>query len=204
MSIAVEFNPSNILKLLSLSSPLLLVFFMVMLSVFNQDIKGMIYLAGILIATIVNVVASSQIAAKPNENASVVCNVFNLPFIPAYTSPCFSSVLIAFTISYLLLPMIFNKNMNYSVIVALLCLFGADAYTKVISLCTPVSGTLIGGMLGFLLGGAWFTMFHTSGFDSLLYFDTYSSNRVFCERPAKQTFKCRVYKNGKLISSNIA
>ena len=30
------------------------------------------------------------------------------------------------------------------------------------------------------------------------------SNNIICARPSKQTFKCSVYKNGQLISSNVA
>jgi hypothetical protein len=46
-------------------------------------------------------------------------------------------------------------------------------------------------------------LFHVSGYDSLLYFDELESNNVTCSRPSKQTFKCSVYKNGELISSNV-
>jgi hypothetical protein len=204
MPVTVEPKASNILKLLSLMSPVLLVFFMVMLSLFNQDIKGIVYLGGVLIAAMVNVMVAAQIGTEPDPAASVVCSVFSLPGMPAHTSPCASSLIVAFTIAYLILPMFFNKTMNYAVIVALLCLFGLDARTKVASLCTPTAGVVLGGLLGFMMGAAWFTLFHASGLDSLLYFNTYSSNKVFCEKPAKQTFKCRVYKNGQLVSSNVA
>ena len=37
-----------------------------------------------------------------------------------------------------------------------------------------------------------------------LYFNELGSNNVVCKRPSEQTFKCSVYKNGELISSNIA
>ena len=39
---------------------------------------------------------------------------------------------------------------------------------------------------------------------SLLYFDEFISNNVVCSRPTEQTFRCSVYKNGELISNNIA
>ena len=197
-------NLNNILKLFSLLSPFLLVFFMVMLSFFNQDMKGLIYLAGVLIASVINIFVASTIAHNNYDDASVVCGVFDLLGPSNHNSPMGSSVVLAFTIAYLLLPMRFNNEMNYVVLIALLCLFGLDAFTKINSRCTPTSGTIIGGLLGFMLGGLWFALFHFTGFDSLLYFETYSSNRVFCEKPSKQTFKCRVFKNGQLISSNLA
>tara|TARA_B100001093_G_scaffold494972_1_gene538938 strand:- start:99 stop:716 length:618 start_codon:yes stop_codon:yes gene_type:complete len=202
--LTIEPKLSNLFKLLSLLSPILLVFFMVMLSLFNQDIKGLVYLAGILVSSTVNIVAQHIIRSRPNEKASIVCGVFTPSLLDSYNSPNSSSLLIAFTIAYLFLPMRFNNNMNYLVLIALFSLFGIDAYTKVTSLCTPSTGAFLGALLGFVLGSLWFTLFHMTGNDSLLYFDTYSSNRVFCEKPSKQTFKCKVYKNGQLISSNIA
>ena len=63
--------------------------------------------------------------------------------------------------------------------------------------------SILGALVGFILGTLWYTLFHTSGYDSLLYFDELRSNKVVCSRPAKQSFKCSVYKNGQLVSSNI-
>jgi hypothetical protein len=97
----------------------------------------------------------------------------------------------------------YNNNMNYVVLVSLLCLFALDAVTKVGKKCTTGPGTFLGALVGLVLGGVWYSLFHQAGLDSLLYFDELTSNRVLCSRPSKQTFKCSVYKNGEIISSNI-
>lgn len=190
----------NIFIFISMLSPLLIVFFMVMLSLFNQDLRGLIYLAGILIAFIINIIVATCMNIKGSEDANVICTAIDYPsndFVVPYSS----SVIIAFTIAYLLFPMWFNNNMNYAVIITLFSIFGLDMYTKIFYNCTYTSGPILGGLLGLLLGSIWFALFHFAGFDSLLYFETYSSNRVFCEKPAKQQFKCRVYKNGELLTS---
>ena len=41
---------SNIFKFLSLVSPFVLVMMMVLISLFNQNVKGFVYLAGIMLA----------------------------------------------------------------------------------------------------------------------------------------------------------
>ena len=46
----------NILNLTSALSPLLVAFLLVMISLFNQNVKGLIYLAGILVTSLVNLV----------------------------------------------------------------------------------------------------------------------------------------------------
>ena len=192
---------NNIFELFSVVSPLLLVFFIVMLSFFNQDIKGFIYLAGILVSSALSYLMAHTIQDEPNPEKTVLCTILD---IEDFATPVISNVIIAFTATYLLLPMRFNNNMNYPVILALLCLFGLDAYTKVANKCTRVAGSLFSGLIGGILGIIWFGLFYMTGNESLLYFDTYSSNRVFCEKPSQQKFKCRVYKNGELISSNVA
>ena len=200
MSYGVEPTLNNVLKFTSVLSPLLIIFFLVTLSLFNQDIKGIVYLAGIFFALVINIFISGQIKNKTPRDASIICNVFNYPNSD-YNIPSISSVMIAFSIAYLLLPMRYNNNMNYFVLVALCSLFGIDAYTKTANLCSPNSGVVLGGLVGFMLGSLWFAIFHTAGYDSLLYFETYSSNRVFCEKPSKQQFKCKVYKNGQLLKT---
>ena len=134
-----------------------------------------------------------------------MCDIITLQLnISAYNSPSISSLFIAFTTAYLVLPMKYNNQMNYVVLSFLLCLFGLDAYTNIYNKCTTPGGSILGGLVGFILGAVWFSIFHYSGYSSLLYFDELMSNKVVCARPSKQTFKCSVYKNGNLISSNIA
>jgi len=201
---AIQLTFSNMMQLFSALSPLLLGFFLVMSSLFNQDIKGLVYLGGVLLASVINIFLMNQIGSEKSPNASMSCNLVEIPYLTRYNSPAPSSLFIAFTISYLLLPMKYNNQMNYMVMACLLCLFGLDAVTKVMFNCTTTGGTILGGLVGLILGAIWFSAFHYTGYDSLLYFDELTSNKVSCSRPSKQTFKCSVYKNGELISSNIA
>ena len=200
---AIKLTLSNMLQLFSAMSPLLLGFFLVMSSLFNQNIKGIVYLAGVLIASVINIFIMNQIQSPVDPGASVSCNLVDIPYLKQFNSPAPTSLFIAFTIAYLLLPMYYNSQMNYVVVAALLCLLILDAVTKVNNKCTTSGGTILGSLVGLVLGAIWYTLFHFSGYDSLLYFDELQSNRVMCNKPSKQTFKCSVYKNGSLISSNI-
>ena len=56
-----------------------------------------------------------------------------------------------------------------------------DAVTKVTHFCTTPAGTVLGGLVGFLLGSAWYTVFNSSGAGNLLYFDEMESNAVVCK-----------------------
>ena len=191
---------SNIFQFVSALSPLLIGFFLVMTSVFNQNIRGIVYLGGVLIACAINLVLMNVVRSPNNPSRSPICDLVELPFgINAFNSPAISSLFIAFTIAYLVLPMHYNDTTNYGVLAALFGLFIMDAISKVTSKCTSTVGVLLGGLVGLVLGGAWFALFKGTGYSSLLFFDEVASNNVICSRPSKQTFKCSVYKNGQLI-----
>ena len=198
---AVKLTLANMLELFSLMAPVLLLFFLVMSSLFNQNLKGLVYLAGVLIASVINVFIMNQIQSPVDTTRAFTCNLVELPFLTEFNSPNPSSLFIAFTVAYLILPMKYNNQMNYVVLAALLCLFGLDTVTQLKNKCSTPSGTFFGALIGFLLGAAWYSIFHSAGYDSLLYFDELVSNNVKCSRPAKQTFKCSVMKNGELVSS---
>ena len=200
---AIKLTLYNILQLFSLISALLLVFFLVMSSLFNQNLKGIVYLAGVLLASCINIFLMNQIGSGMLKDASMSCDLIKLPILSEFNSPAPTSLFIAFTIAYLVLPMYYNNQINYVVLASLLCLLAMDAITKITNKCTTSSGSILGTLVGLVLGTAWYTLFHQSGYDSLLYFDELQSNKVICSKPSKQTFKCSVYKGGTLISSNI-
>jgi hypothetical protein len=201
---AIQLTISNILQLFAFIAPLLLIFFLFMSSLFNQNLKGLVYLSGILLASIVNVILMNQIQSAPDPEAAFTCNVFDIPYVSQFNSPSISSLYIAFTLAYLVLPMRYNDQMNFPILATLLCLLAVDFITKTTNKCTTIGGSILGALIGFLLGVIWYTLFHVTGYDSLLYFDELKSTNVLCSRPSKQTFKCSVYKNGQLISSNLA
>jgi len=201
---AIAFTLSNILQFFSFISPTLLVFFMFLISLFNQNLKGLVYIAGLLIASVINIIFMNIIGSGRDDNESFSCSLFDIPNVSQYNSPYPSSLIIAFTLAYISLPMKYNNHMNYVVLVFLLCLLGIDVLTKVQNKCTTYAGSVLGALVGFLLGTIWYVLFYSLGYSSLLYFDELRSDNVQCSMPTKQTFKCSVYKNGELISSNIA
>lgn len=199
---AIDLTITNVFQFISALTPLLLTFFMVMISIFNQDLKGLVYLAGILIVSVINVFLLNIIKSTRDENSAASCNIFNLPFnMTQYNVPSLNSVLISFTIAYLFLPMFASKQINYGLVVALLSIFVVDGISKIMNKCTTAGGVILGLLTGVLFGSLWYTLFHSTGYNSLLYFDEVVSNKVYCSRPKKQTFKCAVYKNGELIKT---
>lgn len=200
----IQLSFSNMIQLVSALAPLLVGSFFIMLSLLNQNVKGIVYLAGAVLATVLNIFVMNQIGSPVAPDASMLCNLVELPYLTKFNSPSPSALFIAFTFAYVFLPMRYNNQMNYPVIITLLCLLALDSLSKIKGKCTTAGGSVLGSLLGFVFGALWYSLFHGMGYDSLLYFDEMDSNNVVCSKPSKQTFKCSVYKNGELVSSNIA
>ena len=101
----LQFTITNILQFGAFISPFLLGFFLIMSSIFNQDIKGFIYLAGVLIATIINILLMNIIRHEASPNRAPICDVidFNIFAVGGtFDNPSLSSAFIAFTIAYLI------------------------------------------------------------------------------------------------------
>jgi len=191
---------SNVVQVFSIFAPLFLGTFLVLVSVFNQNIKGIIYLGGVLIASVLNYAISALIGSEPLENEGPICNLMEVPFIPnRYNVPNYNSMFIGFTLMYLLLPMLTNNQINFWMIGTIVSIFAVDAYVKLQYFCTVPRGITIGGIVGITLGAAWYFLFKLTNTTSLLFFNDLTSNNVVCKRPQNQTFKCSVYKNGQVI-----
>uniref|UniRef100_A0A6C0KGS7 Phosphatidic acid phosphatase type 2/haloperoxidase domain-containing protein n=1 Tax=viral metagenome TaxID=1070528 RepID=A0A6C0KGS7_9ZZZZ len=199
---AMEFNLVNILQFFSYISPLLIGFFLVMGSLLNKDLKGIVYLGGVLIFSFIGMLMKPLIGSKSELRAGESCNLFDIPFVNSqFNSPSFHSLFIAFTIVYLFMPMLSYRIFNYPVIIALILLFCMNSFFKVQNQCTTGLGVFLGALFGIVFGIAYWAIFHYAGLKELLYFQPGPSNNIICNKPSRQTFKCKVYKNGKLVKN---
>jgi len=197
---ALQLTFSNIVQLFSVFAPLFLGTFLILISVFNQNIKGMIYLGGVLIASVINLGIMFAIGSEPLDNQGAICNLIDFPLIPTqYNVPNYNSMFISFTLMYLLLPMLANNQVNMWIIGTIVSIFAVDAFVKLQYSCTVPRGIVFGGIIGSALGAAWYFTMALTEHTSLLFFSDLTSNNVVCSRPKNQTFKCSVYKNGQVI-----
>ena len=105
--------------------------------------------------------------------------------IPA---PMICSVLIAFCVSSILEERVVQ-------------LLTKTAIAIYLGKCNKLIDLIVGNILGAGIGVAYFFLFWASGNKNLLFGNSLDSNNVICNRPAKQTFKCAVYKNGQVVKN---
>lgn len=201
----IELSFGNLWRLLAALSPILIGFFMLMLSLINQNIKGIVYIAGAIFALFLNIPIQQSIDDKDgrdDENIPITCGIISLSSIGNYRTPSSSSLFIAFTFAYLILPMINSTSANYAIVVSLLAILGIDATAKIESGCTTFGGAILGSLLGFAFGFCWYTLFNSIGATTLLYNTDLESNALKCDKPSEETFKCTLYQNRQPVSTN--
>ena len=220
----IEFNFSNVFMFFSSIIPFLLVFFMVMISIFDYNIKGFIYIFGLFLAYGITIPLQNTLNTKlylmpdESENGSNIktvdhfmtklqqkinplCYLFNMSSkgLGYLAVPSYNSVVIAFTIAYLVGPMMMNNSINYLLIIFLFMILVIDSSARITNNCTNGIGVAFGVMLGMILGGFYVMLLDSAGYNNLLYNDDFVSNKVACTKPTKQQFKCAVYRNGELL-----
>lgn len=197
-------NFDNLLKFIGLLYPYFIICFLLIASVFNLEfLKGIIYFSGILISGLLYVLIGKLFGEKSKRppNASLACDLFTSPH--NYYYPNFPVIISFFTLFYIFLPMMESSRINPMLLATLAILSLMNGYYQVLNCCTNWLGFFISIIIGILLGSIWFAIIWGAGKKDLLFYNELLSNNVLCDRPAKQTFKCTVYKNGEILSRSI-
>lgn len=196
----MELNFTTFAYLFLRLAPFILVCFFTMGSIFNQDFKGFVYLIGLLFACF----CSLMLGRSPmivSRNAPDICKTITIGGVEMSALPIGQTVF-GYTFAYLLYVMIKNNLVlsNIPVIVFLSLLILFDAAWNITKECYTFYMILAGFIVGGGIGALWSYIIDSTNTPNLQYY-TGISNKEVCSRPARSTFKCNVYKGGKLIST---
>jgi hypothetical protein len=204
---SISFTFTNLFTFLSIMSPFLLTFFMVMLSIINNAIvKGLLFLIGLVIISFLTYLIKSLLKERQSPLASPICNILPMPFLRKgtigpehviFSSPITSSTLLGFISSYLIFPMYINNDVNNSLLITLVALFVTNAVTELSNKCGTIGGVVLGSIIGITFGMLYYGIIAASGNKDLAYFSEIKSNAEGCKKPSQQKFKCVTYKRGE-------
>lgn len=198
----INANFNNLLQLVGSLYPTFIICFLVIASIFNWTIlKGIAYLGGIVLCFITWMLFGKLVNIIRPPKASLTCDLIYVH--GNYYIPNLPIIISFFTLAYLIIPMIENSMFNPIVIASLTILSCINILYQINNTCTNITGAVSSIIIGLILGTLWFVLFWISDKKDLLFYNELVSNNIICNRPKKQTFKCSVYKNGELISSNI-
>jgi len=113
--------------------------------------------------------------------------------------------ILGYTFAYLLYIIISNNTVNGNVplIVVFTILVAFDGIWNFNNSCYNLAQLMFSLGLGVSFGIIWAAIIVSTNVSDLQYFNQVNGTQV-CSRPAKNTFKCNVYKNGVLLSGNTA
>tara|TARA_B110000285_G_scaffold223974_1_gene280171 strand:+ start:318 stop:935 length:618 start_codon:yes stop_codon:yes gene_type:complete len=188
-------------------APFVLASFFTLASIFNQDFKGFIYLVGLLFSSFITMLTAKLPVInklRRPEDSPEICNVLTIGQTDSLSDLPLGQSALTYTFAYLLFSILkyemVLQNIPTLVFFPLLIIF--DFIWNLNNSCYSFSQLLTSLCVGGIIGISWASIIATSKTPSLMYFSSLSSKEV-CSKPSKSTFRCNVYKNGKLISKNV-
>jgi hypothetical protein len=192
------FQPMNIIVFLSFFSPVILATSITGMSFIFQNFKGLIYLGFLIGCCVVRNFVYMMSGAEPVVNDRTICTSIQYS---KYGNPTFSAFVFAFTIMYLSFPMFSNGSVNYWVFISLITYFFMDIFIKIYKNCIIKTGDLfLNILLGMSSAALIVTLMYAGGSGKYLFFNEMSSDKEMCYQPSEQTFRCKMYRDGQLIS----
>lgn len=192
------FQPMNLIVYLTFFSPIILATSITSLSFIFQNFKGLIYLGFLIGCCVVRSFVYAMAGSVPIVNDGTICTSIQYS---KYGNPTFSAFVFAFTIMYLSFPMFANGAINFWIFISLITYFFMDIFIKIYKNCIIKTGDLF---LNILLGASSaaliITLMYAGGSGKYLFFNEMSSDKEMCYQPSKQTFKCKLFQDGQMIS----
>ena len=199
---SVMFSPLRFTEIIFVYSPIFVTIIITSLSFLNEDWKGIIYLAFLIAACLLrDIIHRFGFPDKKglDKKGKNFCD--NMIYTD-YGNVSFSSYVFAFTITYLSTPMFINKALNPFLFAGLLLYCAFDIFAKFNNDCvTSAPELFINVLAGICTSLTVVLLMNLGGSKKYLFFNEIQSTKEQCSQPTKQTFKCDVYKDGKLVKT---
>ena len=200
----------TIFPFLSFIGPYVLIGFFALMSLFNFNFKGVIYIIGVILLLVLaslgfvifeNKAGVALTSTTPlAEEPKLVCTIFGTTN-PFFKNVPFGVLVYTYTFMYLLLPMIQTSSINYPMLISLMLIGAVEVVVQSSAYgCVEIRQLLITIICSIIFGFMW-SAFILYVEPDLLYHTDFTSDRAVCSMPSEQKFKCKVYKNGELITT---
>jgi len=207
----MDINSSTFMYMFIRLCPFILVCFFTISSIFNGDVKGFVYLAGLLlnVGITIGIISNSIPNYKQDMSQNMICDITSF----GNKSLSVGENIIGFTFFYLLTTMLIvgSKNeidlvaSNWPTIVFFTLLIGSEIFintnaVRIAPYCYDWKNSLLTYFIGGLFGAGWAWAVVSTNTAELQYFNQYKNNEK-CEKTNKAKFRCKVYKDGVEINN---
>lgn len=204
----MELNIINILYLFFRLAPFLIVSFFTLQSIFNQDLKGLVYLIGLLIASVVtillgNFIPTPDVSLTPNQQqqskySKAKCNYLTIGANQPLSKLPLGQTVFGYTLAYLSYFIAVNNltTQNIPTFVIFPILILADVMWNTMNGCSTNIFLLTSLIIGGLIGALWAMIIDAMQITNLAYFSGIS-NKDVCSKPSRSMYKCRAVNGAK-------
>jgi hypothetical protein len=201
----MDLNIVNIAYLFFRLAPFIIVSYFTLQSIFNQDLKGLIYLVGLIIATVFtiiigNIIPKPDVSLAPTTDESkkyskIKCNTLTLGSNEPLSRLPLSQTTFGYTLAYLSYFIGVNNltTQNIPMFVIFPTLILADIFWSVSNSCSSNELLLSALIIGGGVGAIWGLIIDSTNMTNLTYYSGVSNNEV-CSQPKRSLYRCRTVK----------
>jgi hypothetical protein len=196
-----ELDITSILYISFRLAPFILVSFFSLASIINQDIKGVIYLVGLLVSTAIAIIFGNTfnfaiIPNSPNtlyDETTRTCNLLTLTKEGPLSKLPLSQVVFSYTFGYLMYVIGKYKlvTQNIPTLIIFPALILADWIWMSYNNCATVMSLLMATIVGGSIGAGWSALIDSMKLTKYQYFSGLSTKET-CSLAKKQSFKCTI------------
>jgi len=187
----MELELRNVIYLFFRLSPIILVGYFILQSFFNSDVKGLFYLAGLIITLIITILASrNEIFKRDNIDMPYFCKGMTfghelLSYIPL------SQTILIYTLSYIISVIVEYDTMNINVptLTLISILIISDLMWNIKNNCSGYLNIFTSWLIAFTIGFIWTNYLLSTGHD-IVFFHGVSDANV-CKMNTDK-FRCRL------------
>ena len=192
----MDLNIINILYMFFRLAPFIIICYFTLQSVLNQDLKGIIYLVGLVvtcgITTVIAATLPEEKGLMPSDYSKIRCTQLTIGNNQPLSKLPLSQTVLGYTLTYLSYFIGVNnlQTQNITTFILFPIMIIADIIWSTRNFCSTPKYLLISLIISGIIGFLWAILIESTGMPNLAYISGIS-NKDVCSRPSKSLYKCR-------------
>ena len=198
----MDLNLVNILYMFFRMAPFVIVSYFTLQSILNQDLKGVIYLIGLIVTSfivyLIAAVLPEEKGLMPSDYSKVRCTQLTIGNNYPISKLPLSQTVFGYTLTYLSYFIGVNnlQTQNITTFILLPIIILADIFWSVTNFCSTPKYLLLSLIISAIVGLLWAMLIESTGVGVFAYL-TCITNKDVCSRPTKSLYKCRSVNKAK-------
>jgi len=193
----MDLNLINVLYMFFRLSPFIIVSYFTLQSILNQDLKGVIYLIGLIVTSFVvfliaSILPEESVSKDSSELMKIKCTQLTIGSSQPISKLPLSQTVFGYTLTYLSYFIGVNnlQSQNIPIFILFPVLILGDIFWSTTNMCSTPKYLLISLIISGIVGLLWAMLIESTGVGGFAYL-TGIANKDVCSRPTKSLYKCR-------------